>query len=211
EDVVIGYVGTVLSRLADFGITLELMDYPDSLKQYLGRKIWSTTIDAVSNQPDLWPVFVKSKQNKRVTGVVVQSTKDLIGCGCWDENPECYCSEVVDFLAEWRVFVRYGKILDVRPYTGDWRVHYDANVIESAVGAYTEAPNGYALDFGQTADGRTLLVEANDGYALGSYGLYYADYAKLLSARWAEMTNTDDYCDFMGERAQYREGESILT
>ena len=61
-------------------------------------------------------------------------------------------------------------------------------------------PNGYGTDFGVTDDGRTLLIEVNDGYALGSYGLYYLDYAKLLSAIWAELTGTEDECDFTGER-----------
>lgn len=200
EDVVVGYVGTVASRLHDFGIDTYLPDYPEELNKYLGRKIWTSTIDTVNANPDLWPVFVKSKQNKRITGVVVNSPKDLIGCGSCYENPECFCSEVVDFVAEWRVFVRYKKIIDVRPYKCDWRVHYDPDVIESAVKAYVSAPNGYAIDFGLTADRRTLLIEVNDGYALGSYGLFYPEYAKLLSARWAEFTGTKDYCDFMGER-----------
>ena len=61
---------------------------------------------------------------------------------------------------------------------------------------YTDAPKGYAIDFGVTADGKTVLIEVNDGYALGSYGLMEIDYAKLLSARWAELTETQDECAF---------------
>ena len=52
------------------------------------------------------------------------------------------------------------------------------------------------MDFGVTVDGRTLMIEVNDGYALGSYGLYYLDYAKLLSARWAQLTGTTDEAAF---------------
>jgi hypothetical protein len=52
--------------------------------------------------------------------------------------------------------------------------------------ALKECPAGYAMDFGLTEDGRTLLVEINDGFALGSYGLDPIQYAKLLSACWAE-------------------------
>lgn len=200
EDIVVGYVGTVETRLHDFGIDTSLPDYPEELNKYLGRRIWSATINEINDNTNLWPVFVKSKKNKRITGVVVNSPKDLIGCGSFYENQDCYCSEVVNFLAEWRVFVRYGQIIDVRPYKGDWHVHYDADIIESAVRDYTSAPNGYAMDFGLTADGRTLLVEVNEGYSLGSYGLYYPEYAKLLSARWAQLTGTEDYCDFLGER-----------
>lgn len=205
EDVVVGYVGTVRSRLNDFGIVTPEMDYPLELKKYLGRRIWLSKINTINSSPDLWPVFVKSVEDKKFTGVVVRSTKDLIGCGSCYENADCLCSEVVNFAAEWRVFVRYGKILDVRPYKGDWRVHYDPNVIENAVNDYISAPAAYAIDFGVTDDRRTLLIEVNDGYSLGSYGLFYPEYAKLLSARWAELTGTTDACDFMSERFEWFE------
>ena len=196
EDVVVGYVGTVRARLADFGIITPEMDYPDELQKYLGRKIWQTKMNEVNNNQDCWPVFVKPLEDKQFTGVVVRSPKDLIGCGIQGVNQDVYCSEIVKFEAEWRCFVRYGHILSVRPYKGDWRKHYDYKEIENAVKEFTSAPAGYAIDFGLTDDGRTLLIEVNDGYALGCYGLFYIDYAKLLSARWAELTGTEDECAF---------------
>ncbi len=196
NDIIVGYVNTVRNRLFDFGITAPEMDYPKELENYLGRKIWQTTMKNVSNDPTCWPVFVKPLEDKQFTGVVVRSTKDLIGCGIEGVDQDVYCSEIVDFVAEWRCFVRYGKILSVRPYKGDWRSHYDASVIENSVREFASAPKGYAIDFGLTKDGRTLLIEVNDGYALGCYGLFYLDYAKLLSARWAELTGTEDECAF---------------
>ena len=153
-------------------------------------------MNEVNNNPDCWPVFVKPIEDKQFTGVVVRSPKDLTGCGIEGVNQDIYCSEIVKFVAEWRCFVRYGHILSVRPYKGDWREHYDYRVIENAVKEFTSAPAGYAIDFGLTDDGRTLLIEVNDGYALGCYGLFYIDYAKLLSARWAELTGTEDECAF---------------
>ncbi len=196
EDIIIGYVGTVRARLASFGIIAPEMDYPPELQKYLGRKIWRTKMNEVNNDPDCWPVFVKPLEDKQFTGAVVRSPKDLIGCGIQNVNQDVYCSEIVNFTAEWRCFVRYGHILSVRPYKGDWRKHYDHRVIENAVNEFTSAPAGYAIDFGLTDDGRTLLIEVNDGYSLGCYGLFYLDYAKLLSARWAELTGTDDECNF---------------
>lgn len=203
EDIVVGYVGTVKKRLHDFDIQFDEIDYPEELTGFLGRKIWTSTINTVNEHPEQWPVFVKSKQNKKITGCVVREPKDLVGRGSCYENVEVYCSEVVNFLAEWRVFVRYDKIMDARLYNGDWRKHFDPDIIEQAVAQYTSAPAAYALDFGLTDDGRTLLIEANDGYALGSYGLLYPEYAKLLSARWAELTQTEDACDFLLERKRY--------
>ena len=50
--------------------------------------------------------------------------------------------------------------------------------------------------FGVTGEGRTLLIEMNDGYSIGCYGLNDVLYAKFLYARWAELTGTVDECDF---------------
>ena len=172
-------------------------DYPSSLNQYYGRKIYESTVNRIANNPDRWNVFIKPKdQLKKFTGRYVKGTRDLIGCGDpVNDTPICV-SEPVNFVCEWRVFVRYGKILGVRQYKGDWRYHYDPQIILDAVSSYDDAPMGYAIDFGRTQDGRFLIVEVNEGYAIGTYGLYSVDYAKLISARWAEITKQKDWCDF---------------
>lgn len=52
------------------------------------------------------------------------------------------------------------------------------------------------MDFGVTDKGETVLIEVNDGFSIGLYGLFHIDYAKLLSARWAELTGTEDELNF---------------
>ena len=71
-------------------------------------------------------------------------------------------------------------------------IEYDRKVIDAAVKAFPNMPAGCALDFGVTDDGRTLLIEMNDGYSLGTYGLEATLYARLLTARWAELNGTED-------------------
>lgn len=51
-------------------------------------------------------------------------------------------------------------------------------------------------DICYTRDGRTLLVEFNDAYALGHYGLPSIQYAKLISARWAQLLEREDEFNF---------------
>lgn len=144
----------------------------------------------------MWPVFVKPVKNKKFTGRVINSTADLIGYGSCYDNAEVTCSEVLEILSEYRVFVRYGKTIDVRRYKGDWRVYPDYKVIEACVNDYTDSPYGYAIDFGVTKDGKTVLIEVNNTCSLGSFSLYCIDYAKLLSARWSELMGTEDECNF---------------
>ncbi|EKQ54536.1 MULTISPECIES: ATP-grasp domain-containing protein [unclassified Clostridium] len=196
EDVIVSFVDDVRMALHRYNIITPEIDYPEELKNYLGRKVWKTKLSVIANNPDNWNVFIKPIEDKKFTGVVVRSTKDLIGCGTYNEDPDIFCSEIVNFVAEWRCFVWYGKILDIRRYRGDWKMHFDPSVVENAVAQFKSAPKGYAIDFGLTDKGETLLIEVNDGYSLGCYGLFDIDYAKLLSARWAELTNTIDECNF---------------
>ena len=109
-----------------------------------------------------------------------------------DPDTEIICSDVVRFISEWRCFVRYGEILGIRYYNGDQNAECDATIIERAVHEFSGAPVAYVLDFGVTDDGRTLLVEMNEGMAIGCYGLQDELYAKFLLARWMEIIEMKD-------------------
>lgn len=198
DNIFLGSIRFVQTALRKLNCEIpEHNDYPTSLSKYYGRKIRESTIEKISNHPELWNVFIKPKGNlKKFTGRLVNSTYDLIGCGDRENDVPIWVSEPVDFISEWRVFVKYNNILGVKSYKGDWRGQYNYKIIEEAVNSYENAPAGYAIDFGLTKDGRFLIVEVNEGYSIGNYGLFYIDYAKLISARWAEMTEQKDLCDF---------------
>ena len=137
-------------------------------------------------------MFIKPVEEKTAPGIVLNTWADLEDYKNQDPDSEIYCSEVVNFISEWRCFVLYGEILDIRFYYGDRNAECDRSVIDAAVQAYTSKPAGCAVDFGVTDDGRTLLLEVNDGFSLGTYGLEDTLYAKLLTARWAELNGTED-------------------
>lgn len=198
DNIFLGSIQFIHDALKKLNVVVpEPLDYPESLRAFLGREIWESTINEIAGNPEKWNVFVKPKGiTKKFTGRLVKGPQDLKGCGDSKMNTPVWVSQPVEFVAEWRTFIRHGRVIGVRMYKGDWRAQYDPKVIESAVEAYKNAPAGYALDFGLTRDGKLLLVEANDGYGLGNYGLFYIDYAKLLSARWAELTGQTDLCDF---------------
>lgn len=196
NDVIVGYSGPIEIRLHDFDLSIPDVDYPESISKYLGRRIWKSTINTINNNPDLWNVFVKPVRRKTFKGRVVRSTADLIGCGSTNADQEIYVSELLNFVSEYRVFVRYGEIIDVRHYAGDWSVFPDASIIKNCVNEYKEGINTYAIDFGVTDKGTTNLIEVNVSGAIGAYGLDPIMYAKFMSARWAELTGTEDKCDF---------------
>lgn len=103
-----------------------------------------------------------------------------------------YTVECVHFVSEWRCFLLYGQLIGIHFYYGDKNIECDREVINAAIKAFPNMPAGCALDFGVTDDGRTLLIEMNDGYSLGIYDLEPTLYVRLLTARWAELNGTVD-------------------
>lgn len=193
QDVVIDYITGVKKAISNLNITPPSeIDYPEELQNYFGRKIWKSKIDYIATHPELYPVFVKPVSGKQFDGRLIKGFVDLIGCGDPSENRDIWCSEPVNFVTEWRVFVRYGKVLDARPYKGSPFSQLDENIVYNCIKDYTTIPAGCSLDFGVTDDGRCLLIEVNDGYSLGNYGLLDVFYAKLVYARWCEMVNIPD-------------------
>lgn len=199
ESLVVGGIGNVRKRLEKFGIERPSneIDYPQELEKYLGRKVWVSTIEEIFADEQNWNVFIKPKKDtKKFAGKVVKDYKDFIGIVDNDNPTQIWCSEIVNFKTEWRCFIRYGQILDIRQYKGAWDSKLDLSIIENAVKDFKSAPASYALDFGIDENDTMKLVEINDGHSLGTYGISPTNYAKFLSARWSELTKTKDYANF---------------
>ena len=190
EDVVVGGTLIMAHVFHENSIKPNVMTYPPELARYMGRKIWTTTVSKLKEEP--LPFFVKPLEDKAANGVVVRTWQDAAEYEGLSPDSQVLCSEVVTFVSEWRCFVRYGKIVGIQFYYGDRDIQYDRTVIDRAVEDYKTIPAGCSLDFGVTNDGRTLLIEMNDGVALGCYGLPDDEYVKLLTARWAELNQTED-------------------
>lgn len=208
EDIVLDYIKQCNEVFHKFGVSPQIPDYPDAFNQFLGRKVWRDTIDSISSDEGKWSAgyFVKPVKDKVFTGKIISSISDLVGCGSCYENYEVLVSEPIDILAEWRGFIRYDELLDVRPYgllldntRKSYEYHYDSSVVNRMMNAFREwngRPAACSMDICYTKDGRTLLVEMNDAYALGCYGLPSVIYAKFISARWSQLLERPDEYKF---------------
>lgn len=192
DEIIVGGIGMIRRRLKDFDIDPPMIDYPDELDIYLGRVIYRSTLSYISNHPEKWPVFIKSQEQKRISGRIVRGARDLMGIGSQKEDINLYCSNVLPFMSEYRVFVRYGQVIGCKHYWGDPIKFPDPIIIKQAIEDYKSAPNAYGIDFGILRDGKTVMIEVNDAWALGCYGLEAHLYAKFLLTRWAEITETID-------------------
>jgi hypothetical protein len=196
EDVVVGWITQVKKGLTNLGIEAPTeIDYPEELNEFYGRKLWTSTLHKIYTDESTWPVFVKPVKGKQFNGKLITKLGDLIGIGS-QEDRAVWCSEPINFVSEWRCFVRYGKVVDCRRYKGDYRISPNYTVIDSAIEKFESQPAAYTLDVGIVIDKdgkqRTYVVEVNDGYAMGTYGLQPIDYAKMLSARWSELVGIPD-------------------
>lgn len=196
EHMAVAGITDVLERLWQLGIKPEYLNYPDELLMYMGRPVYRTTLDKLLDfDEDAFPIFMKAEREKMIDAGVLYSPFHSIRptSGCRVDEPVFY-SPVMNIASEWRVFVLNGTVKDIRPYgnhTHSWRHPYDPRVVESMVSAYKHAPAAYVLDVGValTDSGyRTILIEVNDGYSFGSYGLDATVYAKMLEKRWLELT-----------------------
>lgn len=223
-DIVLDYIDQCNTVFNKFGVTPYVPDYPEQFNEFLGRRIWKDNINSISSDESKWSngTFVKPVKNKVFTGRVVKSLSDLVGCGSCYENYEVYVSQAVDIKAEWRCFIYYDNILDVRQYGANiltknnesWKYHYDYKVLENMLAKFREwdnRPFACSMDiaviekeddavwnhgFEHRPNHETILVEFNDAYALGNYGLHHIAYARLISARWSQLLNRPDIFNF---------------
>lgn len=166
-------------------------DYPESLRGYLERKVWTSTVREMRHllmHDETAPVFVKPMDRVKVfTGQVVSGHWDLHVLAQVSQATRLYCSEVVDWKTEWRFFVVEGEIVGARHYWGDESVRPDRDRVREALGNFDGAPRAFAMDWGVLENGETALLEVNDGYSLGSYGLDDEVYCSVLETRWREL------------------------
>jgi len=194
-NIIVAGIETTNKYLERLGIGPKMsLNIPSCIEKYADRKIMRMTMGEFRNQLDTpysYPYFIKPNgKSKEFIGGVIKS-EEALALHFRNIPDECpiLVSEVVDFITEYRCYVCEGELLGIYWYLGDFRVFPDVKVIDEAIAEYTKAgaPAGYSIDFGVTNDGRTLLVECNDGWSLGNYGLEPSKYCRLLGRRWHEM------------------------
>lgn len=190
ETIVVGGIPAIAAALARLGIDPPLIpSIPECLRAFAARRVWEGTLAEARDTVDAGrPLFIKPlpRDRKLFTGHVVANYRDLALTASLPGSFPVLCSDPVDMVSEYRLFVIRGKIVGCRHYKGDFREAPDFRVIDAALAAFLDAPSGYGIDFAITASGQTILVEVNEGLALGCYGLPPLPYSALIEARWED-------------------------
>jgi hypothetical protein len=168
-----------------------LPSYPDSIRPLLQRRVWESSVGEILAGGGARGFFVKPRdREKRFTGFVYEGPHSNPGLAGASSSTRVYCSEVVDFVTEYRAYVVRGSIRAVAQYAGAPEPA-SISIAESALELLERAGEsvaGFSIDFGRLADGRSALVECNEGFGLGLYpGVDDGAYFELLEARWLEL------------------------
>lgn len=163
---------------------------PEEVLWLYGRRVWATTMAEVrQGYEDGRHFFIKPLKVHKAFGghVTTPSVGTLQLTAGFGNEFEVLASEVVNFHSEYRLFVHNGKVVASRFYRGDFRVAPDYAVADQFLAAIKCPPVAYSLDLGVDDDGRTLVVEMNDAFSLGHYGMASTPYAQMVIDRWEEI------------------------
>ena len=163
-------------------------DYASS--EYLYRKVW---------EADKWPLnetcFIKpADRYKRFTGFVHKA-----GSYKGKKKGPYWCSDVVNFVNEWRYYISNGKVLCGEWYWGDEEKMPDAPRLEIWVSGFVikivNFPADFcgAVDFGETDKGEFALIESQCPYSCGWYGKNHEMYCKWVISGWEYMKKEISY------------------
>lgn len=155
--------------------------YPPELMPFLKRKVWRDEFFWIDKK-----AFVKPVRTKAFTGAI----KEILSETVRDAEP-VWASEPVEFRAEFRFYVLGARILGYSRYDdGDIEdLLPDESVVVRMIDAFRDQPVGFAVDVGLVGE-ETVLVEVNDGWALGYYpwgNCSQKDYVDLITARWNQI------------------------
>lgn len=170
------------------------INMPKELEELSKRKSYITTLGEVRNYTeDKFPLFIKTvhKTTDFIAGPI--KNKYLFNCSYnyydnnFSDDLEVVISEVINFIGEYRCFINEGKITGIKHYINDFTVFPDIDYINKCIKAFKNCPIAYTLDVGITDKGETLLVECNDAWSIGNYGLDATIYSDILFKRWNEI------------------------
>lgn len=127
-------------------------DYPAALTELLRRRVWTATLGEVERAFDSGSIpatFIKpADRRKSFTGAVCYSERDIAAFGNISRRQRVWCSEVVNWVAEYRVYVTDHRVVSVDRYDGDPTIPVDMNAVEAAIASYHRsgtAPSALAI------------------------------------------------------------------
>jgi hypothetical protein len=133
--------------------------------------------------------FIKPFQIKLFTGFVI----DQMQYSCIQNIPDETKLMVYEpfkhpIESEWRCYINNHKLEYVANYSGDCLVGVDGSYLMSVINSNKDTfPCAYTIDIGILSNGENVVIEYNDMWGIGNYGLPNDIYLRMLKNRYREI------------------------
>jgi hypothetical protein len=184
----VGSIKTMTQHLANLGKVPERIDYPQPLHEFLHRRVEEILLEEALRSTS--PVFIKPVDTKLFDGAVYDGNPDrrsyfadYIPCSVWSSGL------IGHIQSEWRCYIHQGRLVHASCYSANFLESPNWSVVEAMVAAWQTSPVACTLDVAVTAENGTVLIEANDFWAISSYGLDAVVYAEMLRDRYFQIVS----------------------
>jgi len=144
------------------------------------------------------PIFIKPVTTKLFSGFIYRgdninsysSEYELEQYNIFKNIPYdllIYQSDLISIQAEWRCYITNGKVISICQYDDSVDDKVPSSKFISDCLKYIKTET-LALDIGQLKNGKYVIIELNDAFAIGKYnGISDSDYFEFIKNRWNEL------------------------
>lgn len=134
-------------------------------------------------------IFIKPFDIKLFTGFVLDQMTNYSIKGVPDSTQVMvYDVFPSPIKSEWRCYIGRDRVVDIRNYSGDMFTTPDREYLESVINSNkNKFPIAYTIDIGILENGQNVVIEYNDMWAIGNYGIDNYEYFSLLKSRYFEI------------------------
>lgn len=135
-------------------------------------------------------VFIKPVDIKLFTGFVFDAISRNSNSHIPDDTIVMQYDVLPKIISEWRCYIHMNKIIDVKNYCGNLFSIPNEEYIKSIINENKDFPIAYTIDIGILENGENVVIEFNDMWAIGNYGIPNDIYLRLLKDRYFEIIKT---------------------
>jgi len=152
------------------------------------RECQVMTLGEAKNLAKSKNIFIKLQDIKLFTGFVLDQMIHTSISNIPDDIMvmvyEVFSSSI---KSEFRCYIHRNRVEDVRNYAGDLFCSPDENYLNSVIRSNKDFPIAYTIDIGILESGENVVIEYNDMWAIGNYGIPNDLYLRLLKDRYFEI------------------------
>lgn len=135
-------------------------------------------------------IFIKPVEIKLFTGFILDTMQYSCLRGLPDDTKVmAYEPFPEKIISEWRIYVHQHKAIDSRNYSGNFRREPNYDYADHLINQNRKNlfPSAYTIDLAVLQSGQSVVVEYNDMWAIGNYGIPNDLYLRMLSDRYFEI------------------------